>query len=145
MSLSSAKWFRASLGIWGEELRPDEITSRLELKPTRTHIRGEGKSSRNQLVWKDSYWSFDCPIAAEHNPVEHLEWLLDLLEPRAAILKEISARFRVEIWCGFSSENGQGGFTMVASTLKRIANLEIPMTLDLYPPQVEELSEETGE
>ena len=143
--MSSVKWFRASLGIWGEELRPDEITSRLALKPTRTHISGERKSSRNPLVWKDSYWSLDCPIVAENNPVEHLEWLLDMLEPKTAILKEISARFRLEIWCGFSSENGQGGFTMDANTLRRIANLEIPMTLDLYPPQVEELSEETGE
>ena len=141
--MGSSKWFRASLGIWGEELRPDEITSQLDLKPTRIHIRGEKKSSRVPLVWKDSYWSLDCPIDSENDPSDHLRWLLDMLEPKAAMVKEISARFRVEIWCGFSSESGQGGFKMDAITLQRIANLGIPMTLDLYPPEAKQSSEDT--
>jgi hypothetical protein len=141
--LALGKWFRASLGIWGEALRPDEITSQLDLKPTRIHIRGERKSSRVPLLWKDSYWSLDCPINSESDPSDHLRWLLDVLEPKSAMVREISARFRVEIWCGFSSENGQGGFTMDANTLQRIANLGIPMTLDLYPPEAGPSSEQT--
>jgi hypothetical protein len=141
--LDSGKWFRASLGIWGEELRPDEITSRLDLKPTRIHIRGERKSSRVPLLWKESYWSLDCPINGESDPSDHLRWLLDVLEPKSAMLKEISARFRVEIWCGFSSESGQGGFKLDANTLQRIANLDVPMTVDLYPPEAKHSSNET--
>jgi hypothetical protein len=37
--------------------------------------------------------------------------------------------------CGFSSGNGQGGFTLDAKTLQRIADLGVSLSVDLYPPE----------
>jgi hypothetical protein len=66
---------------------------------------------------------------------EHLKWLLNLLEPKAGIIKGIADRFCVDLFCGFSSENGQGGFRLDARLLQRIASLGIAFSLDLYPPE----------
>jgi hypothetical protein len=66
---------------------------------------------------------------------EHLKWLLNLLEPKAGIIKGIADRFCVDLFCGFSSESGQGGFTLDAQILQRIARIGIAFSLDLYPPE----------
>jgi hypothetical protein len=37
--------------------------------------------------------------------------------------------------------SGQGGFSLDAETLRRLAGLGISLTLDLYPPEREEILE----
>jgi hypothetical protein len=65
---------------------------------------------------------------------EHLIWLLDQLEPKVNSIKSIADEWKARIFCGFSSENGQGGVTLDPRLLRRLANLGIPFVLDLYPP-----------
>jgi len=37
--------------------------------------------------------------------------------------------------CGFAPGSGQGGFTLDAKTLQRIAALGVPLSINLYPPE----------
>jgi hypothetical protein len=134
--MNTTKWSRVTLRIDGEDLQPDEVSTLLDLKPTHAHLRGERKSPRVAKAWVSSHWSLTSPLSNEEEIPKHLRWLLDLLEPRAQTLKGISKRFRVDFFCGFASENGQGGFTLDTDTLRRIAELGIPMELDLYPPEL---------
>lgn len=136
--MNAEKWTRASLRIFGENLVPDDISSSLNLAPTQTHLRGQRKSEKVPLVWKHSMWLLQSPLGTNEELPRHLEWLLGELEPRATTLKELSTQFKVDLFCGFSSENGQGGFTLSAELLCRLANLGIPIALDLYPPQAGE-------
>ncbi len=133
--MDQGKWFRASLRVSGNALQPDEISSLLNLKPTKAHLRGEPRSSKSKLAWNNSLWMLQSPLSDECEPVQHLEWLLNSLEPKAGIIKGIANRFHVEFFCGFSSESGQGGFTLDAQLLQRIASLGIAFSLDLYPPE----------
>lgn len=139
--MNSEKWARASLRIFGENLVPEDISSSLNLAPTQTHLRGQRKSERVSVVWKHSMWLLQSPLGTEEEVPRHLEWLLGELERCATVLKELSTKFEIDFFCGFSSENGQGGFTLNAELLRRLANLGIPVTLDLYPPQVGEVDE----
>lgn len=41
------------------------------------------------------------------------------------------------LFLGFSSGNGQGGFTLPASLLTRIAALGLDLSLDLYLPTID--------
>jgi hypothetical protein len=135
--MDQGKWFRASLTILGEEVQPDEITRLLGVAPTRTHLRGEPRSLHGKiakLVWKDSLWLLTCPLTDDRDPAEHLIWLLDSVEPKLSVIKDLAAKFRVKVFCGFSSMNGQGGFTLAPITLQRLARLGVPFSLDLYPP-----------
>ena len=40
----------------------------------------------------------------------------------------------VALFCGFSSGNGQGGFTLNPELLARLAVFGVELSLDLYPP-----------
>jgi hypothetical protein len=65
-------------------------------------------------------------------------WILDRLEPRLDALRTLSAKYRVDLFGGFSSGSGQGGFTLDSTTLARIAKLGVPLIVHLYPPRVRE-------
>jgi len=54
------------------------------------------------------------------------------------LINSIAEESKIMLLCGFSSENGQGGFTLDAKMLQRIARLGVPLSIDLYPPQSSE-------
>jgi hypothetical protein len=65
----------------------------------------------------------------------HLKWVLDTLEPRFELIRELAAVYKMDFFCGFSSGNGQGGFDLNGEMLARLARFGIPLTLNLYPPE----------
>jgi len=131
------QWSRASLRIFGETLQPEEIGTALGLVATRSHLKGERRSSRHKAVWRGSAWLLQSPLADESDMVDHLKWLIDVLEPKLDVIAELSNKYKIDFFCGFSSGNGQGGFRLDSLTLQRIAGFGIAFHLDLYPPPME--------
>jgi hypothetical protein len=132
------KWSTASFRVAGDALRPDQITATLSLLPTQSGVKGERLSSRHGAVRRTSFWLLRCPLSDSLPLTEHLEWLLDLFEPKIDLINSIAEGSKIMLLCGFSSGNGQGGFTLDAKTLQRIARLGVPLSIDLYPPQAAE-------
>jgi hypothetical protein len=132
-------WNRASFRIAGDTLDPKEISSCLEIEASLSGVKGELVRSGLPAVRRTSVWVLRCPLEKSAPMEEHLKWLLNLLEPKAGIIKGIADRFFVDLFCGFSSENGQGGFSLDARLLQRVAHLGVALSLDLYPPQVAEV------
>ena len=64
----------------------------------------------------------------------HLEALLEILEPRSEVVAALASEADLYFWCGFSSGNGQGGFSIRPELLQRLARLGVEVVLDLYPP-----------
>ena len=135
VNLGNEKWSRASLRVFGDTLQPDRIGAMLGLESTLSHLKGERVSTRNDAVRRTSLWLLQCPLD-DHLPLQaHLIWLLDLVEPKAELINLIGQDYSVDFFCGFSSENGQGGAEFDRGLLRRLANLGVPLILDLYPPQ----------
>jgi len=132
------KWSTASFRIAGDALRPDQFTATLSLEPTQSGIKGERFSTRHTAVRRTSFWLLKCPLSDSLPLTEHLEWLLNLFEPKMDLINSIAEESKIMLLCGFSSENGQGGFTLDAKMLQRIARLGVPLSIDLYPPQSSE-------
>jgi len=83
-------------------------------------------------------WLLSSPLGKERDLATHLRWLLDVIEPKLNVMQSLSEKYQVALFCGFCSANGQGGFTLDSTTLARIANLGVPLILDLYPPGIQE-------
>jgi hypothetical protein len=92
------------------------------------------RHSGGRGIWRESAWILSSPLDKSENLSAHVKWLLDRLEPKADIVRALCAKYRVDIFCGFSSGSGQGGFTLDPETLGRLAMLRIPVGFDLYPP-----------
>jgi hypothetical protein len=132
---SDAKWSKACFRISGDALQPDEVTRELDLEATSSGLKGGAlSSSRRKQPLRTSIWILNSPLD-DHTPLEdHLAWLLDTLEPRLGVINAIAKQHKTDFFCGFSSDNGQGGCTFDAVLLERLARLGIPLGLDLYPP-----------
>ncbi len=104
------KWSTASFRVAGDALRPDQITATLGLEPTQSGIKGERFSTRHSAVRRTSFWLLKCPLSDSLPLTEHLEWLINLFEPKIDLINSIAEESKIMLLCGFSSENGQGGF-----------------------------------
>ncbi len=140
------KWSVATFSVFSEVLTSEEIGAALGLEATRTRTKGQPRGFRKKdgsisqsIVWPDWAWHLKSPLGYDADLTDHIKWLLEAIEPRVEAIKELSAKCRpIRIMCGFSSENGQGGFTLDSMTLARLAKTGLPLVVDLYPPgQVE--------
>lgn len=113
---------------------PEEIEAVLGLQASRTHRKGEQRSTRNKLVWRESAWLLNSPIDKGRSLPEHLQWLLDAIEPKIDVIRSLSAHCKIDVFCGCSSEGGQFGFTLSETMLRRLAGLGLAVGFDLYPP-----------
>jgi hypothetical protein len=128
------KWSRAALRISGDTLAPDQMTAILGSEPTESGIKGERFSTRHSAARRTSFWLLESPLKDSLPLADHLEWLLDLVEPKLDLIGSVAEKWRVDFFCGFASGNGQGGTTFESDLLRRLAHLGIPLVLDLYPP-----------
>jgi hypothetical protein len=136
----NSKWSAASFRICGEMLSLEEIEKMLGFKATSSHLKGQ--RSRSDVVFRESLWSLESPLNKGESLDKHLGWLLDTLEPRVEEVRSLSRLHRLDFFCGFGSENGQGGFTLDGPMLSRLAKFGVPLGLDLYPPLAGEENED---
>jgi hypothetical protein len=139
---SDRKWSRGSLRLFGETPQPEEIEATLGLKATCLYSNGQRKSSEGEAVWRESLWSLQSPLGDDANIADHVEWLLDSIERKRDVVRALSRKYRIDLFCGFSSANGQGGFTLNSVTIARIAKLGAPLVVKLYLPGI---SDDQGE
>jgi len=67
----------------------------------------------------------------------HLEELLSWIESNADSLLCLRDKCSFDLFCGFSSGSGQGGFGIASSNLLRMGELGVDLILDLYPPTID--------
>ncbi len=130
------KWSRVGLRIVSDKLEPANISKQLSLKPTRTHLKGSLRSAHHKAVWPSSLWLLNSPLSDQNDMADHIKYFVGLLEPRVYALEALTANCEIDLFCGFSSGNGQGGFVIDPHTLSRLAALKIPVVFDLYPPSM---------
>ena len=128
------KWSRASFRAWSEEMTPESIADALGLQATKLFRKGDPYTKRSPSLRKKHLIVVESALPASEPLARHLAALCDLLEPVAARLPDIADRCGYDIFCGFSSGNGQGGFTLSPDLLSRLAVLKVDVGLDLYPP-----------
>ena len=131
--LEDRKWSTAALRVIGADLRKEDIEVALDRGATHFH------SSQLWLVpggkpYCGTLWSLYSSLGDELGVTEHLRSLLDLLGPKLDVVRTLSEKYRVDIFCGFSSLSGQGGFTLDGAFLQRIAGLRVPLGVELYLP-----------
>jgi Domain of unknown function (DUF4279) len=110
-----------------------EVTARLGVTPTYSHeigdVFGRGDQRRSQAMWCLSTKA-DGPGRLD----DHLTRLLDLVEPRRSIIIELANEgCRMDWFCFVSVQGqGQGGVTLGAELLRRLAALPIELDFDIY-------------
>lgn len=126
----------ACIRISSLEVDPTFISTALGLAPTRQHLRGELRSPRNpnSSIFEQSVWVLESALPDNADLADHISSLVSVLESRKHQLNEIARRTTgIDLFCMFSSENGQGSTQFTPVLLGRVAALNVDLTIDLYP------------
>ena len=132
--MSSIRTSSISLRVASRTINCREISSHLDMQPSKAYEKGEPLSARSAPNNKreEALWLFELGLD-ESLPLEkHIEELLKILKGKTARLKKIRENCDVEIFCCFSTENGQGGFVLNHNLLQELGLLEIDVVFDLY-------------
>ena len=65
----------------------------------------------------------------------HIEHFLSFLKENAEGIRELQTECEFTILCAYSSENGQGGFTLDHEVLKALTEYPVDLSINLYPPE----------
>ena len=124
----------ATLRIHSMALRPEEISAILKSRPSQSFAKGEKMSPRNPLsaIFEENLWMLESELEASQPLEIHILWLADFIEQRLTAVKGLMRTCEIDIFCKYSSANGQGGFILEAEVMKRLASIPIDIIFDIY-------------
>lgn len=138
------KWYRVSLRLMGDGLAVDEVEQKLQLTPSYVgkkdeHLQGNPRYAKHQT----NIWTWRYPSSSSIEFEEQINQLLNTIELKKEFLREILSTPEVEgeLFLGFGSDNGQGGTAFSVDLMKRIADFNLTLRLDLYPPSGDEVDD----
>jgi hypothetical protein len=122
----------ATFRIWGPHLDVDAATQRLGIAPSEFHRIGAARGRTG--VWRHSYWGLCSEAHLRSTDLSlHLAWLLDRIAPvQPQIAQLIAAGNQADLFCFWESLTGYGGPVFPPPLLRRLADLQLPLGLDLY-------------
>lgn len=128
--VDSGKWAAASLRIFSDVLTADELTLRLGAvlcnrgQITATSLKGRSVST----------WILKSNESLGDELGEHLREVVEVIEANLSLLSGLMPECRIDLFCAFASDTGQGGFVLNRSLLARLGRLPFDLIVDLYPP-----------
>jgi hypothetical protein len=117
----------ASLRIKGS-LDQNAISKALDLQPDYCHSKGESGSI--ETVFDSDMWIVRSPLDKDRPLEDHLEWLVELMEPRYESLIAIKKNARVDIFCAVTAGE-QDGFSLRPKALSIFSILQIDLEVSL--------------
>jgi hypothetical protein len=123
----------ATFRMWGGGLEPHEVSTRLNIDPSRAHRRGDRRGKNK--VWANNHWELTSQDQVSSSDLEvHINWLLDQLEPGQTELLMLLAEpdVQADIFCYWESATGQGGPGFSPSVMRRLVEFNLKLNLDIY-------------
>lgn len=120
-----------TLGIYGPDVRPDEISAVLGCTPTSAHRRGDSRGP-GQPLWPQSAWLLTVVGTAPVGPNEVLQQLLVQLPEDPVVWKELASKHTVRVTFGIFAGGWNQGFEFAPASVKRLAGLGIAVAFDVY-------------
>lgn len=127
----------ASLRLYTHEKSISFISEALGCQPTAFRLADQPVYHRNPEGPKftDSLWRFSSSLPDTEPLDEHVGYLCEFLRERMAALNAIGSRLCAkDIFCMFSSENGQGACAVSSDHMGVLAACGMELIIDLYPP-----------
>jgi len=118
--------------ISGAELVPATITQALGLEPSSVRQVGERRGAGK--VWEEALWGYSGFSSAPQNSwasLEHgLTFLLDRLEPLRSEIDKYKQEYDAIWWCGHFQSSFDGGPTLSAKLMRRLADFGVELYID---------------
>jgi hypothetical protein len=106
------------------------VSEGLGLVPSLAHEKGDlrvtrkGPRAGHATPWKSGIWILDSALSSEAAVAEHLEWLLEQLEPNADRIREwVEQGMTADFYVSVFQSTSQFGYDISCATLARMVRL----------------------
>jgi len=126
-----------SIQLWGAALDPDDVTQKLGCLPSSAAKTGQKitKANGKKRVVKQGFWHLKYGESDAVVLEEKIELLLgkldDDLEAWQAVMKNVD---QARLFCGLFLDKWNEGFSLTASTLKKLSERGLEIDFDIYSP-----------
>lgn len=125
---------KATLRFFGEALDPDEITRLLGKEPTSTGRKGQviQRPAREDRVLRQGSWRLTVAGAIPGDLDDQIAQLLAGTTTDLSVWKQLSEKFRGNVFCGLFMEDINEGISISPSTLASMGERGLVLDLDIY-------------
>ena len=137
MNINIDRWSSAAFRILSEKKSISDICNILNTQPTRFYLKGDSYSKRNpkSKIFEENVWILESELGDQEPLEAHIEYFLLFLKKNEDSIKNLQTECEFAIMCAYSSESGQGGFTLNHEILREITMFPVDLSINLYPPE----------
>ncbi len=129
-----------SLRVIGDSIDPVEVTALLRAKPTYAYKRGSTRLTAlgKEVANSSGYWSLAAQEQVPEDLNSQITEILGKLTQDLQVWQSLSARYRIDLFCGLFMERSNEGLSLKPATLRLVAERGIEIGIDLYAPDESE-------
>lgn len=127
----------ASLRLFGDDLIPDEITVLLGCEPTGSDIKDEPRKLSSHLkgqvlLSRTGSWRLSFQRRRPADLDGQIDEIFQILTSDLAVWRELSEKYRVDMFCGLWLESFNEGISLSVETLKLLSDRHVYIDFDIY-------------
>lgn len=124
----------ASVGFYGDDLDPTEITHKLACEPTVGVAKGGTwtTSMGAEKIARTGSWRLEAERRAPADLDAQIDHLLSAMSDDLVAWKSLAGRFRGRVFCGLFLASFNDGLTLRPETLLMIGQRGLVLDLDIY-------------
>ncbi len=120
----------ATLRIFGEIPKIDDISARLGIQPTHSHRKGQKRGNR-AAPYPHDMWSYQAPIDESEPLHKHIDALWLTLKPHKKYLLRLKKSLSVSVFIGYRSNCDTAGIEVPHTSLEMFRELKIPFGISI--------------
>jgi hypothetical protein len=120
---------KASLRVFGDDLRPDDLTKLLGVPATSSEVKG---APVGRTVSRRGGWRLASPLSENVDLADHIRWLLDATTKDIAVWRDVTSRYSVDIFVGLFLHDLNEGLSLSADLMAELGARGIELGLDIY-------------
>jgi hypothetical protein len=122
---------KVGLRVSGDSLDPNEVTRMLACEPTRANRKGETPSGKNYRTVTGG-WLLESKLPPTDELEVQLENLLASVTDDLSVWKELTTKYKVDMFCGLFLEAINRGFELSSKMMKALSERNISIGFDIY-------------
>lgn len=132
--MSGTREASAALRVSSATLTADQITAQLGIEPSKKLEKGTPISRRSESprIRESALWILDSGLPESEALDKHLERISELVASHSSELQSLLADCEIDIFCGYTFHDDQGGFVLPREVVKRFASVPIEVVFALY-------------
>jgi len=130
--MNTNKTVTVTLRIASRTLSCLDISRILDWQPTKQFNKGEIVYKRNPARLREEHlWIYDARLEKKTLFEEYLILLVELILKKKDNFKKLR-ECSIDIFCGYTTYNGQGGFILKSKLMGELASLNIDFIIEFY-------------